>query len=495
MDLTDIASENITLVRVGERLVILFDNQATIAIEPFFDSSGQPLQDISLQLGPDRIVDGAQFATLFPISTDQSILPAAGEGAGASNTGGQFGSFQIDDFGGGNPLDLLGQETLGGPGFGAANLVNGLPTAFDLTLGLDDDEISLAEGNLGGPGDDLFPATVSGTLPVDFGPDGFGDLFFNVAAGPVPGLTSGGDPVSYALSGDGRTITASTVNGVVFTIELVVNGDATVTYTVTLFAPLDHPDQDDPSTLDVERAFEDNILLSFPFTVQDGNGDSVTATLALNIDDDTSEFDDEGVEHGTVDDEGLGGNIDDGYDGDVAGAALVATGALGLSWGADRFNDTPDGGVAGAPVDGDRALVFDEAATTAALTALGLTASGIDLAFVYGANGTELTAYRTDGSLFYDADGNSVGDSPVDAARVFVVTLSDTSDTGSYTFELFGPLDHGAADTEDDIVLPFSFTAYDSDGDAVDGGFTVTVDDDGPIAGEGTLSTVEDEKV
>ncbi|MCZ7658594.1 MAG: hypothetical protein M5U07_12430 [Xanthobacteraceae bacterium] len=588
LDLTDIASENITLVRVGERLVILFDNQATIAIEPFFDSSGQPLQDISLQLGPDRIVDGAQFATLFPISTDQSILPAAGEGAGASNTGGQFGSFQIDDFAGGNPLDLLGQETLGGPGFGAANLVNGLPTAFDLTLGLDDDEISLAEGNLGGPGDDLFPATVSGTLPVDFGPDGFGDLFFNVAAGPVPGLTSGGDPVSYALSGDGRTITASTVNGVVFTIELVVNGDATVTYTVTLFAPLDHPDQDDPSTLDVERAFEDNILLSFPFTVQDGNGDSVrfgsdgvgdlafevasgpvagltsggdpvsyalsadgrtltastqngvvftialainadssvsctvtllqpldhpsrddpatpeserafednlrlafpftirdangdsaSATLTLDVDDDTPVI--ALAESRTVDEDGLG-NAGDSYpQGDAPGAALSVTGSLGISWGADRFNDSADGGVAGGPVAGDRAVVFSglgdgvlssvQAATLLAvagadgpLDLADLACAGEALVFTLSGSGTVLTATTVSGG------------------PVFTVSLSDTGDAGSYTFVLQGPLDHPRADAEDDLILTFGFTAYDSDGDAASGAFTVTVDDDAPVS-------------
>src|SRR5688572_26770546 len=133
LDLSDIAAENITLVRVGDRLVILFGNQATVTVEPFFDANGQPLQDVSLQLGPDRIVDSARFATLFPITTDQSILPAAGEGGAATrNTGGQFGSFQIDGFGARNALDLLGGEAGGGGGAGGpgAEIVGaGAPTA------------------------------------------------------------------------------------------------------------------------------------------------------------------------------------------------------------------------------------------------------------------------------------------------------------------------------------------------------------------------------
>ena len=518
LDLSDISSENITLVRVGERLVILFDNQATVTVEPFFDSSGQPVQDLSLQVGPDRIVTGGEFANLFPISTDQSILPAAGEGAGARNTGGQFGTFQIDGFGDRNGLALLGPED-GAGGLGPAEFAgNGAPTALDLALGLDEDEIDINEGNLAGEGDDVFPSTITGQLPVNFGPDGFGDLFFNVSSGPIAGLTSGGDQITYTVSADGRTITASTVNGTVFTIGLVVNGDSTVTYTVTLFASLDHPDQDNPATSEqIERAFEDNILLDFPFTVQDSNGDTATATLTLNIDDDTPIVTVEGATHGTVDEDGLpGGNPevgtpdDDGGeesfaavdDGDAPGQAITATGSLGISWGADRFNDNPNGGVIGAPVDGDRAVVFDQPATLATLDGLALTSSGVPLQYVFNNEGDVLTAYRFTDGLYFNADGEviegefSEGEVP-EGAVVFVVTLSDDTNTGSYLFELFGTLDHPVADTEDDIDLTFSYTAYDSDGDAIDGDFLVTVDDDGPVLDEETnrAATVDEEGI
>ena len=38
LDLSAIANEKITLVHVGEKLIILFDNKSTVTVEPFFDS-------------------------------------------------------------------------------------------------------------------------------------------------------------------------------------------------------------------------------------------------------------------------------------------------------------------------------------------------------------------------------------------------------------------------------------------------------------------------
>ncbi|MEO7011281.1 MAG: hypothetical protein ABI146_02945, partial [Nitrobacter sp.] len=81
-DLSAIASEKITLVHVGEKLIILFDNHSTITLEPFFDSTGKPLQDLTVEVAPGRDITSAEFATLFPVTDDQSVLPAAGTGNG-----------------------------------------------------------------------------------------------------------------------------------------------------------------------------------------------------------------------------------------------------------------------------------------------------------------------------------------------------------------------------------------------------------------------------
>src|SRR6476620_10799436 len=84
VDFSAIANEKITLVHVGEKLIILFDNQSTVTVEPFFDSRNDPRQNITVEMGPGREISVGEFASLFPISNDASVLPAADNG-GNSN--------------------------------------------------------------------------------------------------------------------------------------------------------------------------------------------------------------------------------------------------------------------------------------------------------------------------------------------------------------------------------------------------------------------------
>ena len=98
IDLSGIASEKITFVHVGERLVILFDNKSTLTIDPFFNSSGAPRNNIAFDVN-GREIDGSQFAATFPITTDQSVLPAAGDAAGGTPaSGANFRNASVDPF-------------------------------------------------------------------------------------------------------------------------------------------------------------------------------------------------------------------------------------------------------------------------------------------------------------------------------------------------------------------------------------------------------------
>jgi T1SS-143 domain-containing protein len=142
--------------------------------------------------------------------------------------------------------------------------------------------------------------------------------------------------------------------------------------------------------------------------------------------------------------------------GDVAGEALTAQGNLGISWGADD-NDNDIDGVATAPAD--RSVSFDEQSAPE-----GLTSNGVAIVYSVSDDGLTLTATA----------GETV---------VFTVVITDEG-TGTYDFTLLDNLDHPTADTEDDIDLSFDFTATDSDGDVVEGHFTITVDDDAPVIGE-----------
>jgi len=121
-DLSAIAGEKITLVHIGEKLIILFDNKSTVTLEPFFDSTGKPIDSLTVEVSPGRNLTGAEFAALFPVTEDQSVLPAAGNGNGnAQASGANFTSVGVDPLALPGPLDLLGQEEL--PNFVITNLL------------------------------------------------------------------------------------------------------------------------------------------------------------------------------------------------------------------------------------------------------------------------------------------------------------------------------------------------------------------------------------
>src|SRR3954452_676016 len=113
VDLTAIGNDHVTFVHLGERLIILFDNQSTVTLDPFYGPDGAPLPTIGLELAPGRDITGADFAALVPISTDQSILPAAG----APSAGAHFATVTISQLLADNPrLAPLAHEDLGGNG-------------------------------------------------------------------------------------------------------------------------------------------------------------------------------------------------------------------------------------------------------------------------------------------------------------------------------------------------------------------------------------------
>src|SRR5436190_1449486 len=68
IDFTSIANEKITLVHVGEKLIILFDNKSTVTVEPFFDSRHDQAKNLEVEVAPGRDVTVSEFASLFPIS-------------------------------------------------------------------------------------------------------------------------------------------------------------------------------------------------------------------------------------------------------------------------------------------------------------------------------------------------------------------------------------------------------------------------------------------
>ncbi|WP_377278828.1 DUF5801 repeats-in-toxin domain-containing protein [Rhizobium sp. R86522] len=306
----------------------------------------------------------------------------------------------------------------------------------------------------------------SSFLPFEAGPD-FGTISAvgfagainadEESAGPqiLAGFTSGGSLISiqtFPAPTDGTVLNFLALRGVdaqgnvIFTIT--VDNRVSGAFTFELVGKLDHPDAGQSDLADLLR-------LGFTYTVTDRDGDFVTGTFNIDIQDDAPE---RGQEvRGRVEDEGIiGGNNE------ADGLSLVANGALNIRWGADNGNSNLGG-------NGDRSVAFANnnvavsGAFGEALTSLG---QPVSFAVINGV----LVGYTGD-SAPASSEGSNV---------VFRVSLSD-SESGSYVFTLVKPLDHAANEgegVENDLSLTFGYTATDSDGDTITGNFTVDVRDD-----------------
>jgi Ca2+-binding RTX toxin-like protein len=480
LDFSAIASEKITLVRVGNRLVILFDNNATVTIEPFFGPDGKPMQSGGIDLDGNRIVTSEQFAALFPITEDQSILPAAGQG-GPQNTGGQFRSPTVDALGDpGDPSPFGPGEDLGNSPFTFTinqflDDTDAGPSGGSFTLVIDEEgpglregDFSFGGGNFGGDGDDVDPNDTSndderigsGILPHNYSFGGPGSISF----APMNGVTQTINGVTYNFVWDAAINTLfAQVSGIdVFKIEITdpVSG----AFTATLLHSLVHAD--------LPADFEDNLLFNLTYLITNGLGQTATGTLVLNVDDDTP------IVGSTPrqDIEEMPG---------MPASTTLSDIPLAISWGADDAD--------GSLVFGDRSISFRE--TDPALLENNVSVSGSSpLSGKLTSNGNEvLYAIVHDATLGDVLVGYTGLSAPANLSHpsiVFTVSLSDMG-SGSYTFELRQPLDHPAPDGDEHYLeLTFDFTATDSDGDSdYTGSFTIRVDAAGVIR---TINSLND---
>ena len=272
---------------------------------------------------------------------------------------------------------------------------------------------------------------------------------------PFPaGLTSGGVPLSYSLSADGHTLTATADGAPVFTV--VINDpsspDGAQTYTFTLQGPLDHPDADGENTME----------LTFNFTVVDDDGDAASSTFVVTVVDDLPYVEGE-IPVAAVQEDAL-----DNYD--------TATG-FGSSGNPDDAGDTTVATGSVAPLfksGADVPLSFSLTDNTSSLPSLESKGQPVS----YQVVGNTLYAYENiGGGAGYD-DGT---DRPV-----FTLELATN---GDYTFTLLDQLDHPDG-SGDDGVIEIDFTSllvatdFDNDPVIADGGFLVNVENDVPVAVE-----------
>ncbi|WP_416400957.1 Ig-like domain-containing protein [Alicycliphilus denitrificans] len=138
--------------------------------------------------------------------------------------------------------------------------------------------VQLRESNLSnGSAPDYDALAQTGSLAVNLNGDAGGagtdsDVRFDAAQAALEtlGLKSGGTPLDYALSPDGKTLTATAGGSVIFTAAINAAG---TDYTFTLSRALDH-------------GTADKLDLPIGFTVTDGDGDTAGKTLTVTVWDD-----------------------------------------------------------------------------------------------------------------------------------------------------------------------------------------------------------------
>ncbi|MDO9353240.1 MAG: DUF5801 repeats-in-toxin domain-containing protein, partial [Solirubrobacteraceae bacterium] len=321
------------------------------------------------------------------------------------------------------------------------------------TVLLDDD--NLFGGNSGGIGDNPAPVNAIGTLNHDFGADG----------GAIAWLNSGAPSgFSYQLAGNNLQI----LQGTTLVVTVTLN-PATGAYTVTQNAPVMH----------VTGGSENNQSFDLTYRVTDGDGDRVTGTLSINVDDDTPVLTGTIVTATADEDDidtpsSLGTSPDDGNgDGSYTGDADTSTGPASVT---GSIGSVVSFGADGQAAGGGFGFASNAIAT---MTALGLSSKGGALSYVI--LGDTVLAYVDNGNGSY-----SSADRPV-----FALQLNDS--TGAFSFQLYDQLDHVAGNGQNTalrtstgsiagIDLGAIIDATDGDGDRVDldGRLIVTVTDDVP---------------
>src|SRR5579883_2071117 len=483
LDLSAIADAQITLVHVGDRLIILFDNHAQVTIEPFYGDNGQPLPDVTVELGPGRDVSGAAFASLFPVTTDESVLPASG-GPGAPSGGASFVSYSIDSLAPtGTPLDLLGSQ--GGSGDTRETPTNPIGTEivpFALTSamitgtvdegGFGIDTIGTIGTRQGAP---VVARGVIGSLDalVDFGSGGPNAHKFQFIAATDAkawikglGLTSQGALIDTATI-SGNTLVAGTdpAQGAPHEVfSLTINGDGS--WVFTLLAPLDDAAGQgaNTATIDLSGLIQAvdaaGLIITFANDFKIVVGDDVPVLAGA-------------AAAGSVEEAALAGMASPGdlfgrgNDPGRANGLAVVSGSLAdlVSFGADgpAIASVPsDKGAAHWVADGFQLAVASGAHD------FGLTSHGaaVDYLVVTGQPGSEmLTAWTGGGS----------------GHEVFTLQLAGD---GSYTFTLINPLDQIGDDTgATTLDLSPLVRGVDFDGDivALSGDFIITVVNDVPV--------------
>ncbi len=406
---------------------------------------------------------------------------------------------------------------------------DGQPVAVSKSLAVDETNLT--------PG----PMIFDGDLDVDFGLDGAGQVVAKnefTAGGSLKDGTFTSNDVPVLVTLDGNIYTGIAGDELIFTLQ--VNNEGT--YTFQLFSHIDHADATDPN---------DAITLDFGIMAMDADGDGTAGNINILIYDDAPVAYDDGTT--TLDESAtVNGNVTNNdelsedkpnnvveviFNGTstaiaIGDAPVVINGNYGtltISFdgtysytakddnpeGTDIFTyvledfdgdqDTAEIGFAVNPLN-DLPQIIKPAAETVDETNLDngdLTDTGTIQANFFGDGpGTIQPNNSFNASTPLTSGGVAVvvaqiGNSYVGTANGETIFTLEILNNGNYTYTQSGVLDHpDASNPNDAINLNFGVIASDKDGDSVSTTLTVKVLDDGPVAvNDGVRSLDESQTV
>src|SRR5688572_7421806 len=371
------------------------------------------------------------------------------------------------------------------------------------------DEDSLPDGiGDSAPGDNAGGTFVDGVINFDFGSDKAGSLSID----SLIVKDSAGNTVSLAnlQTSDGRAITITPTgpdaNGVVtwsavvaagetdagepvFTFKVDTSGANIGTFSFELFQALEHPYTDaDLKNDGPDTAYEDNLIFDFTVKATDGDGDTATGHIKIDVDDDSPNVGQ--ATSGTfflAVDETVGGNGSDidanGTNGTQQdGSAIENDEAVNLA--AVTAAGLPTTGLIGANTASAAGLfTFDAGADEQATKVFGLSITG-------GGN-TGLIDTATGQAITLFVNGSVIEGRNTSGDVCFALTIDAT--TGLVTMADYRAVNHGTDNPnsypdETATMLPgklaVTLTVTDEDGDSVTASHDIsggiTIDDDGP---------------
>ncbi|WP_027556311.1 DUF5801 repeats-in-toxin domain-containing protein, partial [Bradyrhizobium sp. Cp5.3] len=484
LDFSSIANEKITLVHVGEKLIILFDNKSTITVDPVFDSRHDN-QLLSIELAPGRDVSVQEFASLFPITTDQSVLPAAGDGSGnAQGSGANFSSSAVDPLNAGNPLDLLGQEELGNSATGDQQFpAISSPTVSvtgSIELVVDESFIpangtNSAGSTTGASGSNVDTQNLQVVFTVST-PLGLQSLTYalhvdKTSTGLIDSLS--GQGVVLVQKGTAEVDGVVTVNGKELTVfTLTVDGTGHITMTDLRGV---HQDSKDNPADTSEGIHLGPGLVSVTATAVDVSGNSATGSFDLGP-------------HITINDDGPSIAVAQG-EGEGDGPHLPFLPALEVDESALPSGAQPHSLSTTATQDFSGAFTHVDGADGATITyALSVTAGGVDTHLLDSLTGHEVFLFNEKGTIVAREGTDATA-----AAGGHIVFTLEVDSSGQVTMTLersvheFTPQVNANSDEPislSNVPVTLTATITDNDGDTASAsisiGSTIVIHDDSP---------------